>query len=136
MFALPLTYLVLRRAHLNLCSCAHLQETYSIGSRAAKAWADSEGGKVAIPPVADNPKSKQPLKPHEKAAVASKIGELLSGGDGKENSAALDGFMQSQVNPLASDIIKLCLPDGLAVPFPENVSLHSLCCSLWENRSC
>ncbi|KAL9186875.1 hypothetical protein ACHAXT_010595 [Thalassiosira profunda] len=97
-----------------------VKETYSIGSRAAKAWADSEGGKVAIPPVADNPKSKQPLKPHEKAAVASKIGELLSGGDGKENSAALDGFMQSQVNPLASDIIKLCLPDGLAVPFPEN----------------
>ena len=29
--------------------------------------------------------------------------------------------MQSQVNPLASSIIKLCLPDGLAVPFPENV---------------
>ena len=54
--------------------------------------------------------------------MASKIGELLSGGDGKENAAALDGFMQSQVNPLASNIIKLCLPDGLAVPFPENVS--------------
>lgn len=98
------------------------QETYSIGARAAKAWADSEGGKVPIPPVAQNPKAKQPLKPYEKAAVASKIGELLSGGDGKENAAALDGFMQSQVNPLASDIIKLCLPNGLAVPFPENVS--------------
>jgi DNA-directed RNA polymerase I subunit RPA1 len=97
-----------------------VKETYSIGSRAAKAWADSDGGKVEIPPVANNPKSKQPLKPHEKAAVASKIGELLSGGDGKQNAAALDGFMQSQVNPLASNIIKLCLPDGLAVPFPEN----------------
>ncbi|KAL7551711.1 hypothetical protein ACHAWF_014906 [Thalassiosira exigua] len=97
-----------------------VKETYSIGSRAAKAWADSDGGKVEIPAVAKNPKSKQPLKPHEKAAVASKIGELLSGGDGKENAAALDGFMQSQVNPLASDIIKLCLPNGLAVPFPEN----------------
>ncbi|EED91031.1 DNA directed RNA polymerase i, alpha subunit [Thalassiosira pseudonana CCMP1335] len=81
---------------------------------------ESDGGKVEIPPVAQNPKSKQPLKPHEKATVASKIGELLSGGDGKENAAALDGFMQSQVNPLASDIIKICLPDGLAVPFPEN----------------
>jgi len=97
-----------------------VRETYSIGSRAAKAWADSDGGKVEIPPVSQNPKAKQPLKPHEKAAVASKIGELLSGGDGKENAAALDGFMQSQVNPLASDIIKVCLPDGLAVPFPEN----------------
>lgn len=97
-----------------------VQETYSIGSRAAKAWADSDGGKVEIPNVASNPKAKQPLKPHEKAAVALKIGKLLSGGDGKQNAAALDGYMQSQVNPLASDIIKLCLPDGLAVPFPEN----------------
>ena len=44
----------------------------------------------------------------------------MSGGDGKPNAAALDGFMQSQVNPLASSIIKTCLPDGLAVPFPEN----------------
>lgn len=68
--------------------------------------------------MSSDPKSKQPLKPHEKAAVSVKIGELLSGGDGKENAAALDGFMQSQVNPLASDIIKICLPDGLAVPFP------------------
>ena len=98
------------------------QETYNIGSRAAKAWAESDGGKVEIPAVAKNPKSKEPLKPHEKATVASKIGELLSGGDGKANAAALDGFMQSQVNPLASNIIKVCLPDGLAVPFPENVS--------------
>ncbi len=73
--------------------------------------------------MAKDPKSKEPLKPHEKAAVASKIGELLSGGDGKENAAALDGFMQSQVNPLASDIIKVCLPNGLAVRFPENVSV-------------
>eukprot|EP00970_Alexandrium_tamarense_P000747 scaffold85_cov145-Alexandrium_tamarense.AAC.51 len=97
-----------------------VKDAYNIGSRAAKAWAESDGGKVEIPPVAQNPKSKQPLKPHEKATVASKIGELLSGGDGKENAAALDGFMQSQVNPLASDIIKICLPDGLAVPFPEN----------------
>ena len=98
------------------------QETYNIGSRAAKAWAESDGGKVEIPPVAQNPKSKRPLKPHEKAAVASKIGKLLSGGNGEENAKALDGFMQSQVNPLASDIIKVCLPDGLAVPFPQNVS--------------
>lgn len=96
------------------------QEAYSIGSRAAKAWAESDGGKIEIPPVAQNPNAKQPLKPHEKATVASRIGELLSGGDGKQNAAALDGFMQSQVNPLASSIIKLCLPDGLAVPFPEN----------------
>ena len=90
-----------------------VKETYSIGARAAKAWAEPDGGKDEIPPVSQNVKFKQPLKPHEKAAVASKIGFLLSGGDGKENAAALDGFMQSQVNPLASNIIKLCLPDGL-----------------------
>eukprot|EP00956_Cyclotella_meneghiniana_P043472 scaffold271707_cov79-Cyclotella_meneghiniana.AAC.2 len=103
-----------------------VKDAYNIGSRAAKAWAESEGGKVEIPDVdvASNPKSKLPLKPHEKAATATKIGDLLSGGDGKENAAALDGFMQSQVNPLASDIIKICLPDGLAVPFPENVRTH------------
>ena len=101
-----------------------VKETYNIASRAAKAWADSDGGKVEIPSVVQNPKSKLPLKPHEKAAVASKIGKLLSGN--KENAAALDGYMQSQVNPLASDIIKLCLPDGLAVPFPENVSQYGV----------
>jgi len=123
-----------------------VKDTYSIGSRAAKAWADSDGGKVEIPPVAENPKSKQPLKPHEEATVAQRIGELLSGGDGKENAAALDGFMQSQVNPLASDIIKLCLPDGLVVPFPQNtfglmvttgakgsiVNQSQVCCSLGQ----
>jgi len=97
-----------------------VKDAYNIGSRAAKAWAESDGGKFEIPPVAQDPNAIKPLKPHEKATVASKIGELLSGGDGKENAAALDGFMQSQVNPLASDIIKICLPDGLAVPFPEN----------------
>jgi DNA-directed RNA polymerase I subunit RPA1 len=31
--------------------------------------------------------------------------------------------MMSQLNPLASEIIKACLPNGLAIPFPENVSL-------------
>eukprot|EP00804_Cyclotella_cryptica_P004163 CCRYP_014543-RB/>CCRYP_014543-RB protein AED:0.08 eAED:0.08 QI:152/0.87/0.77/1/0.75/0.66/9/493/1780 len=97
-----------------------VKEAYNIGSHAAKAWAESDGGKVEIPAASQSAKSREPLKPHEKAAVASKIGELLSGGDGKENAAALDAFMQSQVNPLASDIIKICLPDGLAVPFPEN----------------
>jgi|AntRauTorckE5430_2_1112549.scaffolds.fasta_scaffold03135_2 hypothetical protein len=30
--------------------------------------------------------------------------------------------MQSQLNPLASEIIKKCLPNGLEVPFPQNVS--------------
>tara|TARA_B110000305_G_scaffold165478_1_gene182986 strand:+ start:438 stop:617 length:180 start_codon:yes stop_codon:yes gene_type:complete len=28
--------------------------------------------------------------------------------------------MQSKLNPIASDIIKTCLPNGLAVPFPVN----------------
>lgn len=123
-----------------------VQEAYSIGSHAAKAWADSDGGKVDIPDVAQLPKSRVPLKPHENAATSLRIAELLSGGDGKQNAAALDGFMQSQVNPLASSIIKLCLPDGLVVPFPENtfglmtttgakgsmVNQSQVCCSLGQ----
>jgi DNA-directed RNA polymerase I subunit RPA1 len=97
-----------------------VQRAYNLGARAAKAWADSEGGKVAIPPVKDQPGAEQPLKPVEAASAAAKIGLLLSGNEGKENFAALDGFMQSQLNPLASDIVKKSLPGGLAVPFPHN----------------
>ena len=36
------------------------------------------------------------------------------------NAAALDSYMQGQLNPLASKNIKACLPNGLAVPFPHN----------------
>lgn len=97
-----------------------VEKAYNIGSRAAKAWADSDGGKVEIPPVESLPSATKPLKPVEAATTAAKIGELLSGEEGKENSAALDGYMQSQINPLASKIIKACLPSGLAVPFPAN----------------
>ena len=102
-----------------------VEKAYNIGSRAAKAWADSDGGKVEIPPVESLPSATKPLKPVEAATTAAKIGELLSGEEGKENSAALDGYMQSQINPLASKIIKACLPSGLAVPFPANVSDHT-----------
>ena len=93
-----------------------------MGSRAAKAWADSDGGKVEIQPIRDQPNFDKPLKPVESAATAAKIAELLSGEEAKGNSASLDSYMQSQLNPLASDIIKLCLPHGLQVPFPTNVS--------------
>jgi DNA-directed RNA polymerase I subunit RPA1 len=97
-----------------------IQRAYNIGSRAAKAWADSEGGKVEIESVADKEGCENALKPVESASAAAKIGQLLSGNDGKANFAALDGYMQSQLNPLASEIIKTCLPKGLAVPFPAN----------------
>ena len=60
------------------------------------------------------------MKPFECASTAAKIGILLSGNEGKENFAALDGFMQGQLNPLSSDIVKKSLPDGLVVPFPYN----------------
>jgi DNA-directed RNA polymerase I subunit RPA1 len=93
-----------------------------MGSRAAKAWADSDGGKVEIPEIKTQPNYDKPLKPVEAAATATKIAELLSGEEGKGNSASLDSYMQSQLNPLASDIIKMCLPNGLEVPFPANVS--------------
>ena len=96
-----------------------VQRAYNAGCRAAKAWADSEGGKM---PIKTNPDQEglSELKPVEKATTAAKIQALLSGSDGNENFAALDGFMQSQLNPLASDIVKQCLPHGLAVPFPLN----------------
>ena len=97
-----------------------VERAYNIGARSAKAWADSEGGKVQIESVKDKPGSDTPLKPVEAAATAVKIGQLLSGKEGQANFAALDGYMQSQLNPLASEIIKACLPNGLNVPFPEN----------------
>jgi DNA-directed RNA polymerase I subunit RPA1 len=97
-----------------------VQRSYNIGSRAAKAWADAEGGKVPIAPVKDQPGSDLPLKPVEAASASAKIGELLSGTDGATNFAALDGYMQGQLNPLSSEIVKTCLPHGLAVPFPAN----------------
>ena len=96
------------------------QKAYNIGSRACKAWADSEGGKVPIEDVTSG--STLPLKPHEIAAASAKVEHLLGGPQGKENFAALDGYMMSQLNPLASNIIKECLPQGLEVPFPAIVS--------------
>mmetsp|Transcript_32891 Transcript_32891/g.37873 ORF Transcript_32891/g.37873 Transcript_32891/m.37873 type:complete len:1758 (-) Transcript_32891:11-5284(-) len=93
-----------------------IKKAYNTGSRAAKAWADSEGGKVAI----DERIGNKQLKPVEAASASSKVRQLLSGSEGKASHEALDGFMMSKLNPLASDIVKACLPDGLAVPFPAN----------------
>lgn len=99
-----------------------VQRAYNIGSRSAKAWADSEGGKVPIESVKDQAGSDKSLKPVEAASASAKIAQLLSGNEGSVNFAQLDSYMQSQLNPLASEIIKACLPRGLAVPFPQNVS--------------
>lgn len=96
-----------------------IKKAYNVGSRAAKAWADSEGGKV---PIELDEEKRDALKPVEAASAASKVCQLLSGSEGKNNSASFDGFMMSKLNPLASDIVKACLPNGLAVPFPTNVS--------------
>lgn len=91
-----------------------------MGSRAAKAWANSEGGKV---PVELETGNDGPLRPVDAASSAAKVRQLLSGNEGGTNSAAFDGFMMSKLNPLASDIVRACLPEGLAVPFPTNVSI-------------
>jgi len=99
------------------------KRAYNVGARACKAWADSDGGKVAIEPVTEKSDADQPLKPVEVATASAKVGQLLGGAQGAENFAALDGYMMSQLNPLASEIVKECLPGGLAVPFPANVSL-------------
>jgi len=97
-----------------------VQRAYNVGSRAAKAWADSEGGKVSVPSVKDQEGWERPMKPVEAASASAKIGQLLSGNEGKANFAALDAYMQSQLNPLASEIVKKSLPTGLAVQFPYN----------------
>lgn len=34
--------------------------------------------------------------------------------------AAIDNFMRTVLSPVSSDIIRACLPDGLAKPFPHN----------------
>lgn len=99
-----------------------VQKAYNRGSRAAKAWADSDGGKVEIPKIDKIHKVDKALKPVEAATASAKIAELLAGEDGKTNAASFDAYMQSQLNPLASEIIKKCLPNGLEVPFPQNVS--------------
>jgi DNA-directed RNA polymerase I subunit RPA1 len=54
------------------------------------------------------------------ASTSAKLQNLLSGKEGNANGAHLDSYMQSQLNPIASQIIKKCLPLGLAVPFPKN----------------
>jgi DNA-directed RNA polymerase I subunit RPA1 len=95
-----------------------IDKAYINGARAAKAWADSDGGKVPI--ETDKATANNPLKPVEIASTSSKVRDLLSGSEGKVNHEALDGFMMSKLNPLASDIVKACLPDGLAVTFPSN----------------
>ena len=85
------------------------------------------GGKVEIPELKSQPHFNKPLKPVQAASTAATIVHLLSGEEGKQNAASLDSYMQSQVNPLASTIIKTCLPHGLAVPFPANVSINQRC---------
>eukprot|EP00548_Thalassiothrix_antarctica_P002369 CAMPEP_0194143518 /NCGR_PEP_ID=MMETSP0152-20130528/12684_1 /TAXON_ID=1049557 /ORGANISM="Thalassiothrix antarctica, Strain L6-D1" /LENGTH=1793 /DNA_ID=CAMNT_0038842973 /DNA_START=122 /DNA_END=5503 /DNA_ORIENTATION=+ len=97
-----------------------IQEAYNKGSRAAKAWADSDGGKVEFLPTKEEEDDVGPLKPVEAAAASAKIAKLLTGTEGAANFAALDGYMQGKLNPLASELIKVCLPDGLEVPFPDN----------------
>ena len=40
--------------------------------------------------------------------------------EGKDAKVRLDGAMQSVINKAASEVIKVCLPNGLEVPFPKN----------------
>jgi len=92
-------------------------ESYNVGMRCASAWANAEGGKTEIQ---DKNLPNTPLPEGERRTAAMKIHQLLSGKEGPTNAAQLDAYMQSKLNPLASEIIKSCLPDGLVVPFPHN----------------
>jgi len=40
--------------------------------------------------------------------------------DAPDRAVAIDNFMRTVLSPLSSEVIKVCLPDGLAKPFPAN----------------
>ena len=94
-----------------------IAKAYNRGMHAAKQWADATAAKTEINEAAIHD---FPLPKSERASTAAKIGSLLRSKEGKENAASLDGYMQSKLNPIGSDIIKTSLPNGLAVPFPAN----------------
>lgn len=37
-----------------------------------------------------------------------------------DRAVAIDNFMRTVLSPLSTEVIKTCLPDGLAKPFPAN----------------
>ena len=95
-----------------------IQKTYNLGARSSLAFARSDAGKVSITPIEELSVDK--LSDKELIEGRQKLKRLLTGPEGAHNSAALDSHMQGIVNPLASKIIKACLPSGLECPFPRN----------------
>jgi DNA-directed RNA polymerase I subunit RPA1 len=95
-----------------------IKNAVNVGARSSLEFARSDGGKSTITPVEDL--SDSDLLSSELSEASIKLKGLLTGPEGAHNSAALDSHMQSVVNPLASKIIKACLPSGLECPFPHN----------------
>jgi DNA-directed RNA polymerase I subunit RPA1 len=63
------------------------------------------------------------LAPAALARVQARTAELLEEDvrtGAVAQGAAMDNFMRTVLAPVSSDIIRACLPDGLATPFPHN----------------
>ncbi len=98
--------------HHSMFPCASQLAYYEKETWAAKAWADSDAGKISIDEVRNKENVTEALTVEETTTASDKIGDLLSGSEGARNFASLDNYMMSQLNPLASEIIKACLPNG------------------------
>lgn len=59
------------------------------------------------------------LTDDERKECRSKVSKLFAM-DSKDGKIKLDGVMQGVVNKSASEVIKVCLPNGLGCPFPRN----------------
>ncbi|CAM9096689.1 unnamed protein product [Phaeothamnion confervicola] len=76
------------------------------------------GGTAAAAMAAAAADGEGPLA--ERAAVVAGTARLLGGHDREAQAARIDACMQSKLNPVASALIKACLPGGQEKPFPQN----------------
>ncbi len=77
-------------------------------------------GRAFEPPA---PGEEGQLAPAALARVRARTAELLEEDvrtGAVAQGAGIDNFMRTVLAPVSSDIIRACLPDGLATPFPHN----------------
>ena len=86
-------------------------DCYTTGRKFTPPPAASDGGDV---PVLD-----QASLARVQACTAELMEEDMRTGTVAQG-AAIDNFMRTVLSPVSSDIIRACLPDGLAKPFPHN----------------
>jgi len=69
--------------------------------------------------ASDSSSQASKLTPEDIASNEESMARLLNS-DRKSGKIKIDGAMQSLVNKSASDVIKVCLPNGLGTAFPRN----------------